>query len=90
MYRYLLRLIFSTMLLKIQHELHYILKVGNALFWSMIPSQANAVFNSVIYLARNNRMKRYFYKLLNCRNVEKHLRRRVSPLPDATVNIKNE
>ena len=71
-------------------ELHYILKVGNVLFWTFTPSQSNAVFNFAIYLARNNRMKRCFYKLLNCRNVEKHLRRRFSPLPNATLNIKNE
>ena len=41
-------------------ELHYILKVGNVLFWTFIPSQPSAVFNFAIYLARNNRMKRYF------------------------------
>ena len=71
-------------------ELDYILKVGNISFWTMIPSQANAVFNSVIYLARKNRMKHYFYKLFNCQNVEKHLRRKVSPFPNATLNNRNQ
>lgn len=70
-------------------ELNQILKVGIVLYWTMIPSQINAVFNSVVYLARNNRIKRYFYKLPNCRNVEKHLKRTVSPLPNATLNIRN-
>ena len=33
---------------------------------TMISPQINAVLNSVIYVARNSRMKRYYYRLLNC------------------------
>ena len=31
----------------------YIKKRGSALLWALMPSQFNAVLNSVIYLARN-------------------------------------
>lgn len=40
-------------------NLHSITKVIS-LRWAMIPSQLNAVINSVIYFTRNSRMKSYF------------------------------
>ena len=40
-------------------NLHSITKVIS-LHWAMIPSQLNAVINSVIYFTRNSRMKSYF------------------------------
>ena len=46
----------------------FIQKSSGNFLWILIPSQANAVLNSVIYLARNSRMKRYYCKLLNCGN----------------------
>ena len=41
-------------------------KKGTQVLWTMISPQINAVLNSVIYVARNSRMKRYYYKLLKC------------------------
>ena len=38
--------------------------------WTMIPSQLSAVLNSVIYISRNSRMKRYYYNFFNCTNNE--------------------
>ena len=46
----------------------FIQKSSGNFLWILIPSQTNAVLNSVIYLARNSRMKRYYCKLLNCGN----------------------
>ena len=48
----------------------YIKKRGSALLWALMPSQFNAVLNSVIYLTRNSRMRRYYFKFFNCRNKE--------------------
>ena len=48
-------------------NLHSIKRVVKSLRWSMIPSQLNAILNSVIFITRNSRMKRYYYNLLNCR-----------------------
>ena len=45
-----------------------IIRVVKNLRWSMIPSQLNPILNSVIFITRNSRMKRYYYNLLNCRN----------------------
>lgn len=41
-------------------------KKGANVLWTMISPQINAVLNSVIYVARNSRMKRYYYKLFHC------------------------
>ena len=48
--------------------------------WTLIPPQTNAVLNSVIYLTRNSRMRRYYYKLLNCESMKTHFQRTVSPV----------
>ena len=45
-----------------------IIRIVKNLRWSMIPSQLNAMLNSVIFITRNSRMKNYYYNLLNCRN----------------------
>ena len=44
-----------------------------AFAFTLIPSQVNAVLNSVIYFARNSRIRRYYYRLLNARNKRKDL-----------------
>ena len=44
-----------------------------ALFFTLILPQVNAVLNSVIYLARNTRIKRYYCKLFKCGNERRHL-----------------
>ena len=49
---------------------HSTMKVVKSVRWTMIPSQLNAVFNSVIYVIRSSRMKRYFYNVLNCKKNE--------------------
>ena len=53
---------------------------------TMIPCQVNAVLNSVIYLTRSSRMKRYYYKLFNCKTVGKRFKRAVSPVSNITQN----
>ena len=53
---------------------------------TMIPCQVNAVLNSVIYLTRSSRMKRYYYKLFNCKTVGKCFKRAVSPVSNITQN----
>ena len=47
---------------------HSTMKVVKSVRWTMIPSQLNAVFNSVIYVIRSSRIKRYYYNFLNCKN----------------------
>ena len=44
------------------------IRVVKNLRWSMIPSQLNAILNSVIFITGSSCMKRYYYNLLNCRN----------------------
>ena len=41
--------------------------------FTLIPTQVNAVLNSVIYFARNSRIRRYYYKLFNAINKRKYL-----------------
>ena len=48
--------------------LHSIIRVLKYLRWTMMPSQLNAVLNSIIYLKRSRSMKRYHYYFLNCKN----------------------
>ena len=55
---------------------------GNFL-WILIPSQTNAVINSVIYFARNSPMKRYYCKLLNCENSNRKFEKTVSHLSNS-------
>ena len=51
----------------------FIQKSSGNFLWILIPSQANAALNSVIYLARSSRMKRYYWKLIDCRNDNRKL-----------------
>ena len=44
-----------------------------ALFFTSVPPQVNAVLNSVIYFARNTRIKRYYHNLFNRGNERRHL-----------------
>ena len=60
------------------------------LLFTAIPCQTNAVLNSVIYLSRSSRMKRYCFKLFNCGAVEKMLKRAVSPMPNVTLDAKDQ
>ena len=41
--------------------------------FTLLPSQVNAVLNSVIYFTRSSRIKRYYYKLFNARIKRKDL-----------------
>ena len=54
------------------------IKVVKNVRWTMIPSQLSAVLNSVIYVSRNSRMKRYYCNLLNCKNNEESQTENVS------------
>ena len=44
--------------------------------FTLLPSQVNAVLNSVIYFTRSSRIKRYYYKLFNARIKRKDLTKR--------------
>ena len=46
----------------------FIQKVVNDFFWTLIPTQVNAVLNSAIFLTRNKPIKSFYYKLFNCRS----------------------
>ena len=52
----------------------------DALVLALIPTQVNAILNSVIYFSRNSRVKSYFYKLLISGNESK-------PLTKPTSNV---
>ena len=56
-------------------------KRGKAFLWTTILPQINAVGNSLIYFARNSRMRRYYYKLFACGCKKKDLENAVSPVP---------
>ena len=60
-------------------------EIANRLL-TAIPCQVNAVLNSVTYLSRSSRMKRYCYKLFNCETVGKCFKRAVFPVPNITQN----
>ena len=47
--------------------------LSEALTWSMVPFQLNAALNSVVYITRNGRIKRYYKRLFMCQNMEKQL-----------------
>ena len=53
----------------------YIKKRGSFLLWALMPSQFNAVLNSVIYLTRSSCMRRYYCKFFNCRNKENKMKK---------------
>ena len=55
-------------------DIFHVKKRGSALLWAMMPSQFNAVLNSVIYLTRNSCMKRYYSKFFNCGNKENKMK----------------
>lgn len=60
-------------------------KRGRAFPWILILPQINAVVNSVIYFARNSRMKHYYYKLFQGRQKNKDLKNQVPPVPQFTT-----
>ena len=45
----------------------YIQKIVNNFLWVLILCQSNAILNSVVYLVRNSRMRRYCYKLFRAK-----------------------
>ena len=49
----------------------FIQKVVNDFFWTLIPTQVNAVLNSAIFLSRNKPIKSFYYELFNCRSKER-------------------
>ena len=62
----------------------FIEKVVNDLMWALIPSQINAALNSIIYLTRNSRIKRYYYKLFTSGGDERNLLIAMSLKPNST------
>ena len=67
----------------------YIKKRGSVFLWALMPSQINAVLNSVVYLTRNSRMRRYYSNLFNCRNEENKMERVQLPTANVTTDISN-
>ena len=67
----------------------YIKKRGSALLWALVPSQFNAVLNSVIYLTRNSRMRRYYSKFFNCRTKENNMKQVDSPASNVSTDTRN-
>ena len=49
-----------------------------AFYWALIPTQLNAVLNSVIYLARNSDIKKYYSNIFNCGKEDKKLQNTAS------------
>ena len=54
--------------------------------WVLVPAQLNAVLNSVIYLARNSDIKKYYCNLFNCGKADKKVKNIACPAPDVRVN----
>ena len=48
-------------------DTNLIKKTVRDLRWIPTSCQLNVILNSIVYLMRNNRMRRYYYKLLRCR-----------------------
>ena len=67
----------------------YIKKRGSALLWALMPSQFNAVLNSVVYLTRNSRMRRYYSNFFNCRKKENKMTQVDSKASNATNDTSN-
>ena len=59
---------------------NFIRKRASDLLFIAILCQTNAVLNSVIYLSRSSRIKRYYYKLYICDAAKKIFRRAVFPV----------
>ena len=57
----------------------YIHKINTDLLWTNLPCQINAIINSLIYLAKNGPMKRYYSKLFNCGKDKRTLREVAHP-----------
>ena len=55
----------------------FLQKIGNDLLWVLISCQSNALLNSVVYLGRNNRIRRYYYKLFHSTCEVKTMRSRL-------------
>ena len=64
----------------------FIKKRGSALLWVMMPSQFNAFINSVVYLTRNSRMRRYYCKFFNSRNKENKMKQVDPPALNVLTN----
>ena len=58
--------------------------VRGAKIWTVIPSQINAALTSVIYLARNSRMRHYYHKLLTCESTKINSKQHLPPAPKTT------
>ena len=56
------------------------------LLFTVLLCQVNAILNSVIYLTRCNRMKRYYHKLFNGGAAEKNLERAVASVVNLALN----
>ena len=68
----------------------FIEKVVNDLLWALIPSQINPALNSIIYLTRNSRIKRYCYKLFTSGGDERNLLIAMSPKPNSASKENRE
>ena len=70
-------------------DISYIQKLGDNLLWTVLPCQMNAIINSVIYLAKNGRMKQYYSKLFNCGYFKRNMRKVAPPNVSLNGNIQH-
>ena len=63
----------------------FIQKIGNDFLWVLILCQSNAILNSVVYLVRNSRMRRYYYKLFQVNK-----RREVRKCQPVVLNVRTD
>ena len=54
-------------------DIKFLQNIVTAFYWALIPTQLNAILNSVIYLARNTSIKKYYRNLFNLGKTEKKI-----------------
>ena len=67
-------------------DIKFLQNMAIVFYWALIPTQLNAVLNSVIYLARNSGIKKYYCSLFNCGKTDNKLRNTAFPAPDMRAN----
>ena len=60
------------------------------LLFTVLPCQVNAILNSVIYLTRCGRMKRYYYRLFNSGTDKRHLKEAVGAVVNLALDSKEQ
>ena len=69
----LIALFAATYAITNSRDKHLFKMIGDVVIWLLILPQINALLNSVIYMARNSRMRHYYYKLFQCKSAKVHV-----------------